>query len=431
MTDKFNRPINGYGSRAETSGVTKAYIRSNYIESEIEENIDLKNYFRIKNVPNPENEFDSVSRKYVDLRSESIARYVDEKSASVERYVDEKSMSIQKECLDAQSAMERSIDEISSTASRYVDENFVSISNLENNTIVRNNQENNMNNNSIKNIEQIELNKAPINANHAVRFSDLLNIFGVDAQEEVLLKESTLVRNNQENNMNNNSLINLNKITVTEPAIEDNDVPNIKQVNTLINNMSYLLTERLQFTNKTGNDLWRNWKLEVNELSEIDGVFKSRKCIEEPDFAQHKVLHDTQSVSQSEFDALRRCPKIGTHYAVIVPMTQDSTSTGTRHLTKVTRIRFFYNSKVDEIATCKFSFQYQDKMSNLWVEWYTITGVSDWVFLDFDLSSQKPDAIRFEFTFISLIYQPAGPKAKSNSKSFMALSDLELQFQPN
>ena len=33
--------------------VQKPYLRTNYIESNIEEDIDLKNQFRIKNLPDP------------------------------------------------------------------------------------------------------------------------------------------------------------------------------------------------------------------------------------------------------------------------------------------------------------------------------------------------------------------------------------------
>ena len=42
------------GKKIDTSiFVQKPYLRSNYIEANIEEHIGLKNQFRIKNVPNP------------------------------------------------------------------------------------------------------------------------------------------------------------------------------------------------------------------------------------------------------------------------------------------------------------------------------------------------------------------------------------------
>ena len=54
-------PINVFGNSSNNSDkktdtslfVQKPYLRSNYIESNIEEDIDLKNQYRIKNLPDP------------------------------------------------------------------------------------------------------------------------------------------------------------------------------------------------------------------------------------------------------------------------------------------------------------------------------------------------------------------------------------------
>ena len=56
-------PINVFGnsSSSHDSGnkidtslfVKKPYLRANYVESNIEEDIDLKNQYRIKNLPDP------------------------------------------------------------------------------------------------------------------------------------------------------------------------------------------------------------------------------------------------------------------------------------------------------------------------------------------------------------------------------------------
>ena len=52
MTDKIGRAISGSSATTNT-GVTKNYVRANYIESSMEEDIDMKNQFKIKNLPNP------------------------------------------------------------------------------------------------------------------------------------------------------------------------------------------------------------------------------------------------------------------------------------------------------------------------------------------------------------------------------------------
>ncbi len=65
MTDKFGRAISG-SSATNNTGVTKSYVRANYIESNIEEDIDMKQQFKLKNLPNPTDDFDAVNKMYVD-----------------------------------------------------------------------------------------------------------------------------------------------------------------------------------------------------------------------------------------------------------------------------------------------------------------------------------------------------------------------------
>ena len=67
-------PINVFGNSSINSDnkidtslfVQKPYLRTNYIESNIEEDIDLKNQYRIKNLPDPINSGEPVSKQYVD-----------------------------------------------------------------------------------------------------------------------------------------------------------------------------------------------------------------------------------------------------------------------------------------------------------------------------------------------------------------------------
>ena len=68
-------PINVFGNsnsnisdnKIDTSMfVQKTYLRHNYIEADIEEDIDLKNQYRIKNLPDPLSIREAASKKYVD-----------------------------------------------------------------------------------------------------------------------------------------------------------------------------------------------------------------------------------------------------------------------------------------------------------------------------------------------------------------------------
>ena len=58
---------NDNGIKIDTSlFVQKPYLRTNYIEANIEEDIDLKNRFRIKNLPDPNSIGEACSKNYVD-----------------------------------------------------------------------------------------------------------------------------------------------------------------------------------------------------------------------------------------------------------------------------------------------------------------------------------------------------------------------------
>ena len=68
-------PINVFGNSSSSYDnnkidtslfVQKPYLRTNYIESNIEENINMKNQFKIKNLPYPEENSDAVFKAYVD-----------------------------------------------------------------------------------------------------------------------------------------------------------------------------------------------------------------------------------------------------------------------------------------------------------------------------------------------------------------------------
>ena len=67
-------PINVFGNSSSNNDnkidtslfVRKTYLRTNYIESNIEEDIDLKNQFRIKNLPDPISIREATSKNYVD-----------------------------------------------------------------------------------------------------------------------------------------------------------------------------------------------------------------------------------------------------------------------------------------------------------------------------------------------------------------------------
>ena len=69
---------NDNGNKIDTSiFVEKPYLRTNYIESNIDEDIDLKNQFKNKNLPNPLSIREACSKNYVDdlFNDPSILKY--------------------------------------------------------------------------------------------------------------------------------------------------------------------------------------------------------------------------------------------------------------------------------------------------------------------------------------------------------------------
>ena len=62
-----NSNSNDNGNKIDTSlFVQKPYLKTNYIEANTEEDIDLKNQYRIKNLPDPISIREAASKNFVD-----------------------------------------------------------------------------------------------------------------------------------------------------------------------------------------------------------------------------------------------------------------------------------------------------------------------------------------------------------------------------
>ena len=262
-------------------------MRTNYIEANIEEDIDLKNQYRIKNLPNPITITEAVSKNYVDnlFNDPSIVKnnaHIDLNDGNI---------------TNARFIQVNQLPQIDShlTAKLYVD------TQIDQQSIVRNNQDNNFGNYNLTNINSITLNKQAENDNEVITnaYVDQFHQenersrrnLGIDFYNE----SNHLVKNNQDNDFNDNKLTNINSITINTNPTHNNHVTNKKYIddqldkNTLvrlnddsndrylkvnINNTIYNLqiynkivltdTTIIKFPNN-GDSLLPNWRLSCND----------------------------------------------------------------------------------------------------------------------------------------------------------------------
>ena len=223
-------PINVFGNSSNNSEqkidtslfVQKSYLRTNYIETNIEEDIDLKNQYRIKNLPDPISIREAASKIYVDnlFNDTSIVKN--------NAHIDLNDRNI----TNARFIQVNQLPQIDShlTAKLYVD------TEIDQSSLVRKNQDNDSNNNNLTNIKSLTLNTQAVNDNQVITKADVdqhhqenersRRDLGIDFYDE----SSDLVKNNQDNDFNDNKLTNLDSITVNRKSSLDNEVTNKKYI---------------------------------------------------------------------------------------------------------------------------------------------------------------------------------------------------------
>ena len=345
-------PINVFGNSSNNSDnkidtslfVQKPYLRTNYIESNIEEDIDLKNQNRIKNLPDPINMREAASKNYVD----------------------------------------NSIDEVS---------------------LVRNNKDNDFGNYNLTNINSITLNKQAENDNQVITkaYVDQFHQenersrrnLGIDFYNE----SNHLVKNNQDNNFNGNKLININSITINNNPTDDNHVSNKKYIDneldkntivrfnqTLTNYLKvsvgsdiYHLTKynKIQLTNETvlkypnsGSYLLPLWTIVCSDRN------KNGK--------QNNFVKSTKTSSPTGDSGATSLPPIGTAFMYIETSGNNNNQIDNgsnvfvtfqrTDIIQITNISFYYNrfSTSDDSLRAMGRFRIQLLLDNIWTTQYTI-----------------------------------------------------------
>ena len=364
-------PINVFGNSSNNSEqkidtslfVNKPYLRRNYIEANIEEDIDLKNQYKIKNLIDPINLHDACNKNYVD----------------------------------------NSIDEIS---------------------LIRNNTNNDFGNYNLTNINSITLNNQPITDNEVVTKSYVDQFhndnersrrdLGIDFYNE----SSDLVKNNQDNNFNDNKLTNINSITINNNPSDDNHVCNKKYVddeidkNTLVR-FNQTLTNYLKVS--VGNDIYHLTKYNKYYLADITKMIApntglylmSRWIIECKDRngngKVNNFIRSTKSSSPTGDSGATSLPPIGNSFMYIESSGNNNKEAYVKlirtDIIQITNISFYYNrySSSDEnlraMGRLSISILLDD---NSWTNKYVIQDNSqysntslEWTLLSLDITEEN------------------------------------------
>ena len=251
----FGNSSNNINNKIDTSlFVQKPYLRANYLESNIEEDIDLKNQYRIKNLQDPVDINDACNKNYADNL------FSDPSIVKNNAHIDLNDRNI----TNARFLQVNQLSQIDShlTAKLYVDNE------IDQQTVVRNNQDNDFGNYNLTNINSITLNKQAENDNEVITkaYVDQFHQesersrrdLGIDFYNE----SSTILRFNQ-------TLQNYLKVSV------GNDTYNL----TKYDKIQITDTTEIKYPN-IGSDLLQKWYIKCNnknDVSKVGDFIKSTK----------------------------------------------------------------------------------------------------------------------------------------------------------
>ena len=365
-------PINVFGNSSNNSEqkidtslfVQKPYLRIIYIESNLEEDIDLKNQYKIKNLVDPINLHDACNKNYID----------------------------------------NSIDEIS---------------------LIRNNKNNDFGNYNLTNINSITLNNQPINDNEAATklYVDQFHNdnersrrdLGIDFYNE----SNILVKNNQDNDFNDNKLTNINSITINNNPTDSNHVSNKKYVddsldkNTIVR-FNQTLTNYLKVS--VGNDIYHLTKYNkyyltdtTSMISPNSGLYLLQKwrieCRDRNGNGKvSNFIKSTRTQSPTDDSGSTTLPPIGRAFMYIESSGNNNGDfTFVRlirtDIIQISNISFYYNRFSSSDDSLKGMGRFRIDLlldNNTWINKYTIerntqysNSSSEWKLLSLDFTGEN------------------------------------------
>ena len=316
----------------------------------------MKNQFKIKNLPCPQENSDAVCKSYVDnlFNEPSILKnnaHIDlnDRNITNARFIQVNQWPQIDSHLTPRLYVENAVDESS---------------------LVRINRDNDFGNYNLTNINSITLIKQAENDNHVITkaYVDQFHNENGRNRRDVGLsfynEEVDLVKNNQDNDLNDNKLTNINSITINNNPTDDNHVSNKKYIdneldkNTIlrfnqtleiylkvsVDNDTYNLTKynKIQITDTTekrypniGSDLLQKWNIKCNNKNNVSKI---------GDF-----IKSTKKNSPTGHSGATNLPPIGTSFMYI-----ETTSNNHNHervfvswertdIIQISNITFYYN----------------------------------------------------------------------------------------
>ena len=398
------------GNTIDTSlFVQRFYLRTNFIESHTEEDIDLKKQYRNKNLPFPISIGEAASKDYVDGAvilgvNETLALRLNPNILSkiYERdHIDYILLdsTIRSPGTTLEKPTENYVDNLFSDPSIikntiHIDLNDRNITNarfiqviqwpqidshltpklyvdnaIDEQSLVRNIQDNDFNNYNLTNIKSITLNKQAENDNEVItkayvdQFHQENDRLRRDAGLDFYDESNYLVKNDQDNDLNDNKLTNLDSITVNGNPSSENDVSNKKYIddeldkNTIlrfnqtlqnylvvsVGNDTYNLTkyDKIQNTDttiikylNTGGYLLQNWVIKCNGRN-INGRIQN-------------FINSTKTTSPTSYSGATSLPPIGNSFMYIETSSNIHgknvfVSLERTDIIQISNITFYYN----------------------------------------------------------------------------------------
>ena len=360
-----NSNSNNSDNKIDTSlFVQKPYLRTNYIEANIEEDIDLKNQYRIKNLPDPTNLQDACNKNYIDnaIDKDSLVRNNKDNDFGNYNLTNLNSITLNTQAVKNNQVITKAyVDQFHHENERSRRDLGIDFYN-ESDDIVKNNQDNNLNDNKLTNINSITINNNPTDDNH------VSNKKYIDDE----LDKNTILRFNQ-------TLTNYLKVSV------GNDIYNL----TKYNKFQLTDTTNILYPN-TGGYLLQNWNILCNDKNNNSKI--------------QNFIRSTKTTSPTGYSGSDSLPPIGNSFMYIETTSNNHgnnvfVSFERRDIIQITNITFYYNrfsiSDVNLRAMGRLRIQLLLE-NNTWTTQYTINkndrysnNSTDWTLLNLDFTIEN------------------------------------------